>query len=182
MGNKPLNAYPHAINVDNFVGDWYVVALKPTALEKSAFNPMESYTKGETGSKNCLDVLFTYNKGALDGPAKSFPQKLYPSNTDGNWKLQPLKAVPFKLNYVIIDIGGTYSKTEKNPDGTVQVKDYYKYVIVGHPSRSNFWILCRVPDPPQKLITDCLITLQQAGFDTMKTMYPEHKAKQTDDI
>ena len=42
QGPMPVVDY---VDLDRFMGDWYVIATIPTFLEKDAFNPVETYQK-----------------------------------------------------------------------------------------------------------------------------------------
>mmetsp|Transcript_16557 Transcript_16557/g.29724 ORF Transcript_16557/g.29724 Transcript_16557/m.29724 type:complete len:108 (-) Transcript_16557:151-474(-) len=66
------------VDVEKFMGTWYVVGVIPTYFEKGAHNPVEKYTFDK--DKKVIAVDFRFNAGKLDGKEKSIPQTLY---TDG---------------------------------------------------------------------------------------------------
>ena len=53
------------VDLDRFMGDWYVIANIPTFIETDAFNAVESYRLDEDGT---IHTTFTFNKGGYDGP------------------------------------------------------------------------------------------------------------------
>src|SRR4051812_1334088 len=65
----PREPLPHAqsVDVERFMGDWYVIASIPTRLEREAYNAVERYELEPDGR---IATTFTFNKGALDGPVK----------------------------------------------------------------------------------------------------------------
>ena len=67
------------IDLDKFMGKWFVIAGRVTFLEKGAYNPIEHYTFNV--EKNRIDIDFSFNKDSLSGPKKNIPQKL-PINVD----------------------------------------------------------------------------------------------------
>lgn len=62
---KPALPVVPTVDVSRMLGEWRVIAVLPTPLEKGAFNPTEMYTWDK--SKQRIDVGFTFNKGSLDG-------------------------------------------------------------------------------------------------------------------
>ena len=55
------------VDLDRFMGDWYVIANIPTRFEVGAHNAVESYRLDKDGS---IATTFTYREGAFDGPEK----------------------------------------------------------------------------------------------------------------
>ena len=46
QGSMPVVDY---VDLDRFMGDWYVIATIPTFLEKDAYNPVETYKRDDDG-------------------------------------------------------------------------------------------------------------------------------------
>jgi apolipoprotein D and lipocalin family protein len=88
------------VDLQKFMGDWYVLAGRLTYFEKDVHNGLESYTWNSKEDR--IDASFTYNKGLFEGPLKSLPQKgwVYNQKTKSHWKVSPLW--PFKFDYLII--------------------------------------------------------------------------------
>ena len=57
------------VDLDRFMGDWYVIATIPTFLERDAYNPIETYQLNSDGT---IATTFTFNKGSLNGPTKIY--------------------------------------------------------------------------------------------------------------
>ena len=55
------------VDLERFMGDWYVIANIPTFIEKGAVNAVESY---ELDSKGRINTTFTFRKGSSTGPEK----------------------------------------------------------------------------------------------------------------
>ncbi len=112
-----------AVDLDAFMGDWYVIANIPTFIEKGAHNAVESYSRQPD---NVIDTTFRFNKDSLTGPEKEYNPTGYvtddPSNAE--WKMQFLW--PFKSEYII-----------------VYVDPAYKYTIIGRTKRDYVWIMAR---------------------------------------
>lgn len=141
MGNSassgnPLQAVKNC-ETAKFMGTWFVIGVKPTAVETKNSNAVERYTWLEN-KKHDIDIDFQFNKGEpITSKLSSLPQKGWVDNDDktnsGRWKVSPVW--PLKLPYLIID---------------VDVQDY-KYAVIGYPSRAYAWLLYRHPQMPQDL-------------------------------
>ena len=89
------------VDINRFMGDWYVLAHIPSYVEKNAFNAVESYKLNEDGS---IATTFTFNEGSLDGPVKTYHPKgfVIPGTNNAIWGMQfiwPIKA-QYKIAYL----------------------------------------------------------------------------------
>lgn len=114
------------VDLQRFMGDWYVIAHIPTFVEKGAYNAVESYRLNDDGT---IATTFTFNQDALDGPLKKYTPKGFVVNTATNaeWVMQ--FAWPVKADYKI-----------------VYLDDDYQQTIVARDQRDYVWILARSPD------------------------------------
>ena len=60
----PLVKY---VDLDKFMGSWYVIAHIPSYPEKNAFNAVETYKLNENGT---IATTFTFNEGGYNGSLK----------------------------------------------------------------------------------------------------------------
>jgi apolipoprotein D and lipocalin family protein len=84
-----------SVDLNRFMGDWYVIANIPTFIEKEAYNAVESYRLAEDGT---IETTFKFNKGGFDGPLKTYNPRGYVRDEKSNavWGMQffwPFKAV-----------------------------------------------------------------------------------------
>ena len=56
-GSMPVVDY---VDLERFMGDWYVIATIPTFLEKDAYNPVETYKRDDDGT-----IATTFPHGPL---------------------------------------------------------------------------------------------------------------------
>ena len=133
------------VDIERFMGDWYVIANIPTFLEKNATNAIESYRLNDKGD---IDVTFTFYKDNPTGERKAYHPKgfIYNTTTNAEWRMQFLW--PFKMPFLIIDID-----------------DKYSYTVIGYPSRNYVWIMARKPEIPQKTYQSILKNLENVGYD-----------------
>lgn len=113
------------VDLQRFMGDWYVIAHIPTFLEKGAYNAVESYRLRADGS---IATTFTFNQDAPDGPLKTYRPKGVVRNTHNNaeWSMQFVW--PMQADYVIVHLDTEYQQT-----------------IVAREQRDYVWIMARTP-------------------------------------
>lgn len=134
------------VDLDRFMGKWYVIASIPTWFERHASNAVETYTQKEDGT---IHVSFTYRHKTPSGKQKKMTQKAYvvDKKTSAHWKIRPLW--PFLFDYLIIDLD------------TAQ----YEYTIIGRPNKENVWIMARKPQISEALYQDLVAKAVEAGYD-----------------
>lgn len=133
------------VDLQRFMGDWYVVAHIPTLIEKGAYNAIESYRLNDDGS---IATTFTFNQDALDGPLKKYTPKGFVVNTATNaeWAMQ--FAWPVKADYKIVYLDEDYQQT-----------------IVARDQRDYVWILARSPNISATDFDALLTRVRHMGYD-----------------
>ena len=113
------------VDLDRFMGDWYVIATIPTFLERDAYNPIETYQLNSDGT---IATTFTFNKGSLNGPTKIYRPRGFIKDrvTNAIWDMQFVW--PIKADYRI-----------------VYLDDDYQQTIIGRNSRDFVWVMARTP-------------------------------------
>ena len=143
----PIYTVP-SVDLNRFMGDWYVIANIPTRIEKDAYNALESYRLAEDGT---IETTFTFNKGGFDGPQKVYRPRGYIQDQDSNavWGMQFLW--PFKAEYRIIFLNEDYTTT-----------------VIGRTKRDYVWIMARQPSIPDEDYALILNFLEDQGYDISK--------------
>jgi apolipoprotein D and lipocalin family protein len=134
------------VDLDRFMGDWYVIANIPTFVEKGAHNAVESYRLDEDGT---IATTFTFRKDAFDGPEKQYHPRGFVRNTESNaeWGMQFIW--PFKGDYRIIYLADDYSTT-----------------IIGRNKRDYVWLMARSPEMSADAYREAVQLIERAGYDT----------------
>ena len=65
-----------SVDLERFMGDWYVIANIPTALERDAHNAVESYQLNSDGT---IGTTFTFRDGSFDGEKKQYHPRAWVS-------------------------------------------------------------------------------------------------------
>lgn len=146
------------VDLERFMGDWYVIANIPTFIEKDAYNALESYRLAEDGS---IETTFTFNKGGPDGPLKTYTPRAFVRDTPSNavWDMQFVW--PFKAEYRIVYLTPDYTTT-----------------VVGRSKRDYVWIMARSPVIPDADYQEILQFLQQQGYDIGEVQKVPHTLKE----
>ena len=142
---KPPLQTVASVDLQRFMGDWYVVGHIPTFIEKTAHNAVESYRLNDDGT---IATTFTFNQNAPDGKVKTYTTKGFISNTATNaeWGMQ--FAWPVKADYKI-----------------VHLDENYQEAIVARDERDYVWILSRTPDISPTDFDALLTRVRHIGYD-----------------
>jgi apolipoprotein D and lipocalin family protein len=135
------------VEINKFMGKWYVIGSRPTSFEEGAYNAIEIYTYD--ANKEEINIDFTYNKDSINGPQKSVPQKGYIIDKINNsyWKVSPFW--PLKFDYLIISL-------EKD----------YKWTVIGVPDQKYIWIMARTPSLKEDEYQQIITSITNMGYDS----------------
>jgi len=144
---KPIHTVEY-VDLNRFMGDWYVIANIPTFIEKDAYNAIESYRLDDDGT---VATTFSFNKGSLDGPLKEYHPRGFIRDKKSNAVWGMRFVWPFKAEYRIIFLSDDYSKT-----------------VIGRSKRDYVWIMAREPAISDAEYDAILGFLQEQGYDIKK--------------
>lgn len=135
-----------SVDLQRFMGDWYVIANIPTFIEKEAYNALETYELEDEGRR--VDTTFAFNKGGFDGPRKVYNPTGFVREGTGNavWGMQFIW--PIKAEYRI-----------------VYVDDAYEQTIIGRTKRDYVWIMARTPEISDAEYAKLLSIVEEAGYN-----------------
>jgi len=140
---EPLKTVEQVI-LDEFMGDWYVIANIPTSIEKGAHNAIESYRIDDDGS---IATTFTFHKDSFAGELKTYnPRGFVSKESNAIWGMQFIW--PIKADYRIIYLNQDYSVT-----------------VIGRNKRDYVWIMAREPAISASEYAQILSMLESVGYD-----------------
>lgn len=145
---EPLRAIDRPVDLERFMGDWYVIAHIPTFIEKEAYNGVETYRLAEDGT---IPTTYTFNKGGFDGPLKTYNPRGFVHNRETNAEWRMRFVWPFKAAYLI-----------------VYLDDNYETTIIGVPDRDYAWIMARSKTLPEARYQELVAQLAETGHDVSK--------------
>lgn len=134
------------LDLERFMGDWYVIANIPTFIEREAYNAVESYSLREDGR---VQTHYRHRKGGFDGPLRALaPVGTVREGTgDALWGMQFIW--PVKAEYVI-----------------AWLDPQYRSVIVGRSKRDHVWIMARTPALDEATYQGLVAKVRAMGYDT----------------
>jgi apolipoprotein D and lipocalin family protein len=137
-----------SVDLERFMGDWYVIANIPTFIETNAYNAMESYRMAEDGT---VATTFTFREGGFEGPRKTYHPTGYIIDTQSNaiWGMQFVW--PIKADYRILYVDSNYSQ-----------------IIIGRIDRDYVWLMARTPQLPDADYQHFLELIAAEGYDISK--------------
>ena len=148
----PLTAMDRRVNLQRFMGDWYVIGFIPVRIpfvsDEGAHNAVESSRLTDEG---VIETTYTFRKGAFDGPEKRMTPKGWVHNeeTNAEWRMQFLW--PFEAAYLIVYLDVDYRRT-----------------IIGVPDRKYVWIMSRDPELSDADYQELLDYAAGVGYDSDK--------------
>lgn len=143
----PLATVPK-VELERFMGDWYVIASIPTFIEKGAHNAVESYRLAADGT---IETTFTFRADSFDGPQKRYTPRGFVLDRDSNavWGMQFLW--PIKADYRIVHLAPDYSQT-----------------VIGREARDYVWIMARTPKIPEADYARLVELVGRQGYDVSR--------------
>ena len=134
------------VDIDRFMGDWYVVANIPTFLEKGAHNAVETYRQNPDGS---IATTFTFRDGGFDGERKIYKPTGFIKDAETNalWGMQFIW--PIKADYRIVYLDEAYTKT-----------------VIGRAARDYLWVMARTPELSENEFEEIKRFIADIGYDT----------------
>ena len=143
------------VDLQRFMGNWYVIAAIPTFIEKDAFNAVESYRLEADGT---IDTTFTFRQGGFDGQVKTYNPRgfIVDKRSNATWGMQFIW--PIKAEYLITYLADDYSAT-----------------IISRNKRDYVWIMARTPEIPEAEYARLLALVGEQGYDvSLVQRVPQH--------
>jgi apolipoprotein D and lipocalin family protein len=132
------------IDLQRYMGAWYVIANIPYFAERGKFASRDVYALDADGN---IDTTFVYRK-SFDSPEKTTGSLgvVQPGTNNSYWIVRFLWII--RADYLILDIA---------PD--------YSWVLVGQPSRKLGWVLARDPAMDDALYTQLIDKFRSFDYD-----------------
>jgi apolipoprotein D and lipocalin family protein len=146
-----------AVELERFMGPWYVIGVIPTFIEKDIYNAIETYALEADGT---IKTTFTFNKGSFEGPAKTMNPRgfVIPNTNNAIWGMQFVW--PIKAEYVISYVDAEYTET-----------------IVARSARDYVWIMARTPTISDERYQAMVKLVADMGYDMTKLVKVPQRAE-----
>ena len=154
--------FPHPVvknlDINKFMGRWYVISLIPNWIEEGATNSYDDYKLNEDGT-----IEITY-KAIKNGKQKSIKQKgIVSKDNSARWEIEFLKPwIPFY----------------KAPYEVIILNENYEYMVVGYPDNTFGWIMSRTTEINNDIYNDILNELKtDFGYEKNRFKKVTHDKK-----
>lgn len=144
-GKPPIETVDR-VDLERFIGDWYVIAHIPAPLEENAFNAVESYRLAGEGR---VATTFRFREGGFAGEPYTYRPQGFVREDSGNavWDMQFFWPVRFEYRIVYLD-------------------EAYRRTIIGRTARDYAWIMARTPEIPESEYRHLVDVLRSRGYAT----------------
>lgn len=153
-GHPPMATVDH-VDLERFMGKWYVVAAIPTFLEKNAYDAVESYELTRDGN---IATTFTYRDGGFDGDRKVYRPTGFVSDTETNARWGMQFVWPIKADYRIVYLDRDYTQT-----------------VIARQKRDYVWIMARTPAIPETDYAKLTRFVASLGYDISELRRVPHR-------
>lgn len=123
---RPPLPDPGPVDLQRFMGDWYVIGFIPIGPESDAHNGIETYALTPEGR---IQTTYRFREGGFDGVLKTYTPnaKVVEGTGNAEWAMQfiwPLRS-EYRIAYVDAD---------------------YQTTIIARSKRDYVWLMARQPD------------------------------------
>jgi apolipoprotein D and lipocalin family protein len=133
------------VDLERFMGRWYVLASIPTWLERGAHNAIETYRREPDGT---IATTFTFRRGGFDGELVEYtPRGFVSDESPAVWGMQFLW--PIKAEYRIVYLAPDYSQT-----------------VIARSARDYAWLMARTPELADADYERFVTLLRELEYDT----------------
>ena len=144
---QPLTLAP-AIDLNRFMGRWYVIANIPYFAERGFVGSYAEYSLQPDGG---IEDLYFGRKKNFDAPIEkhALKDKVVPGTGNAEWSASPFW--PLTYNFMILYV---------DPD--------YQLALLGYPNKQLGWVYARSPTISDAAYAELLIKMDQQGYDTSR--------------
>jgi len=141
----PTRTVDH-VDLNRYLGKWYVIANIPYVLEKGKVASFDTYSMRPDGRMN---NIFTFRKKSLTAPEKSWHGVAWVVNRESNaeWRVRFLW--PFYSTYLVLELDAQY-----------------RWAVVATPGHKLLWVLARAPQLDETTYAEILQRIAAQGYDT----------------
>lgn len=134
-----------SVDLERFMGNWYVIAHIPTFIDRDGHNQVEHYALNDDGS---IATTFSFNADSFDGERKVYRPTGFVREGTGNavWGMQFIW--PIKAEYRIAHVDADY-----------------QIAIIARSKRDLVWLLARQPTLPEDVYQQWLARIEALGYE-----------------
>lgn len=145
--NPSLRSVSH-VDLDRYMGRWYVISHVPYFLENGKVGTSDNYARRPDGR---LDAIFAFRKQSLTAPEKTWNGVAEVTNTTTNAEWKVSFVWPFSATYRVLEL---------DPD--------YRWAVVSNGNGKLVWVLARETSLPDALYREILGRVTAQGLEANK--------------
>jgi len=142
----PATRTVNHLDLNRYLGKWYVIANIPYFLEKGKVATYDTYALRTDGR---MDNTFTFRKGSFAAPEKSWHGVAWVVNRDSNAEWRVRFIWPFRSTYLVLEL---------DPE--------YRWAVVATPGHKLLWVLARERHLDEGTYAEILNRIAAQGYDT----------------
>jgi len=141
----PNQELAERVDIEKFMGTWYVHGYSPTAIDKGAWNGTETYERLPDGK---IQTTYEFRKGSPEGKLKTYHPvgTIVNTETNAEWRMRFFGIINAAYYILYVD-----------PDHT--------FTVIGHPNKKYAWIMSRDPQIQEKRYSDLRRELEEREYD-----------------
>lgn len=144
-----------SVDLERYMGRWYVIACIPTILERGMTDAVETYSLECDGS---ISTTFQYRRADPRARFRTWRMRGFVEDrqSEAVWSMRFLGLV--QAEYRIMDVSPDYSRA-----------------VIGRSKRDYAWILSRTPSMSPRDLFASVRLLREAGYDTTGLTIVKHR-------
>jgi apolipoprotein D and lipocalin family protein len=144
MPKTPLPTPAQTVDVERFLGRWYIIAHIPYIGERGDVGSYVEYHARDDGR---IDDLYFYRDGSLDAPLEQMSgvARIVEDSGNAHWQAQFIWPLWFSFHVIYVD-------------------EEYRHTLIGHPDRELGWIYARTPQVDRQTLDALFDRLIAAGY------------------
>ena len=148
MASNPTLRNVSYVDVDRYLGRWYVISHVPYFLENGKVGTSDNYARRPDGK---LDAIFAFRKKSLTAPEQTWNGVAEITDTKSNAEWKVSFVWPFSATYRVLEL---------DPD--------YRWAVVSNGNGKLVWVLARETSMTDALYRDILKRVTAQGIDANK--------------
>jgi apolipoprotein D and lipocalin family protein len=152
-GDPPMELAPF-VDLERFMGLWYVQGYTPTPLDPNAFNPTEEYELMDDGR---IQTTYRFRADDPAGEEKVFRPvaRVFDTESNAEWRMRFFGVI--NTPYLILFVSDDYTET-----------------VIGHPDRDLAWIMTRDVEVSEARYAALRDELKSRDFDLSEFVRAVH--------
>lgn len=141
----PNQELAEKVDIEKFMGTWYVHGYAPTAIDKDAWNGTETYERLPNGK---IKTTYEFRKGSPEGKLKTYHPVATIVNTETNaeWRMRFFGIINAAYYILYVDPKHTFT-------------------VIGHPNKKYAWIMSREPEIAEAKYSEMRSELVNRDYD-----------------